>query len=43
MTMIATNKFSAIAVKMVQLKNKIQERTKALNLFLRNIKTRDIA
>lgn len=41
-TMIAINKFSAIAVKMGQLKNKIQERTGALNLFLKNVKTKDI-
>lgn len=37
------NRLSAIAAEMGQLKNEIQERRRALNLFLRNVRARDPA
>lgn len=43
MAMAATNRLSAIAAEMGQLKNEIQERRRALNLFLRNVRARDPA
>lgn len=43
MAMAATNRLSAIAAEMGQLINEIQERRRALNLFLRNVRARDPA
>ena len=43
MAMAVTNRLSAIAAEMGQLKNEIQERRRALNLFLRNVRARDPA
>lgn len=43
MDMDAANRLSAIAAEMGQLKNEIQERRRALNLFLRNVRARDPA
>ncbi|KAL6956248.1 hypothetical protein U1Q18_041289 [Sarracenia purpurea var. burkii] len=39
----AAPRLSAIAAEMGQLKNEIQERRRALNLFLRNVRARDPA
>lgn len=41
--MAVTNRLSAIAAEMGQLKNEIQERRRALNLFLRNVRARNSA
>ena len=43
MAMAVTNRLSAIAAEMGQLKNEIEERRRALNLFLRNVRARDPA
>ena len=43
MAMDAANRLSAIAAEMGQLKNEIEERRRALNLFLRNVRARDPA
>lgn len=43
MAMAVTNRLSAIAAEMGQLINEIQERRRALNLFLRNVRARDPA
>lgn len=41
--MDAANRLSAISAEMGQLQNEIQERRRALNLFLRNVRARDPA
>ena len=43
MAMAVQNRLSAIDAEMGQLKNEIQERRRALNLFLRNVRARDPA
>ncbi|PRQ15664.1 hypothetical protein RchiOBHm_MTg0499231 (mitochondrion) [Rosa chinensis] len=43
MAMAITNRLSTIAAEMGQLKNEIEERRRALNLFLRNVRARDPA
>lgn len=43
MAMAVTNRLSEIAFEMGQLKNEIQERRRALNLFLINVRARDPA
>lgn len=43
MAMAVTNRLSAIAAEMGQFKNEIQERRRALNLFLRNVRARNSA
>ena len=41
MAMDDANRFSAIAAKMGQLKNKIQEHCRVLNFLLRSVRTMD--